>query len=85
MKEFKGEIFYRGSKLHLEFCSENLRSAAILLNQSKYQIKKHFTYELTTKSYTVIKTYAWDEDTAKILGTNLWMSLERAKHKINSK
>jgi len=83
MKEFKGRIFYKGFKLELQFCSESLRTAAQLLGQSKYQVKTYFVYEPINPPYLEVNAKAGDEPTKQLLGTHLWMTLEKAKYKIN--
>ena len=74
-KEFKGRILFRGHRVEVEFCAENLREAAEVLNQSKYQIKMHFTYEPIETPYNDI--------VARVGGLVPPMSLDDAKKLLN--
>lgn len=79
MKEFTGHIFYKGYKLKARFCAENLRAASNILGKSKYQIKTHFTYHTTIKTYSDIRVCADNKRALKVLKDPNWMSYTEAK------
>jgi hypothetical protein len=83
MKEFHGDIIYRGCSMQIRFTAKSVKEAAQKLNVSTYYIRKYVCVIKTDKNYKEIFAKAYGYRAKICLGKKKEYQLSDAKKVID--